>query len=240
MAEDHSQKFSEADHISKAKAAILAAALPEVMFDGWSEATLARAVEVSGVDSGLAAQAFPRGAVDLAYGFHVAGDAELAERMVTEDLSAYRYRDRVARALFMRLEIAARDKEAVRRGVTFFALPLHAADGSRAIWHTADVIWAGLGDRSDDVNWYTKRMTLSAVYSACVLFWLGDDSADMAPTKAFIDRRIDNVMQFEKFKSRMRDTRLAKMFSKGPGRLLDVIRAPGQTAPEDLPGRWRK
>ena len=84
---------------------------------------------------------------------------------------------------------------------SFFALPQYAADGAGAVWHTADAIWAALGDTSRDVNWYTKRMTLGAVYSACVLFWLGDESPDMADTRAFIDRRIDDVMRFEKVKA---------------------------------------
>lgn len=150
-----------------------------------------------------------------------------------------RYRDKVARAIMIRLEIAQEEKEAVRRGVTFFALPIHAADGAKAIWHTADTIWTGLGDSSDDFNWYSKRVTLSGVYSASALFWLGDDSFDMEPTKAFVDRRIDNVMQFEKVKADFRAGPMGKVWQAGPGRLLDAIRAPGKSAPDDLPGRWR-
>jgi ubiquinone biosynthesis protein COQ9 len=53
---------------------------------------------------------------------------------------------------------------------------MHAADGAKAIWGTADRIWTALGDTSDDLNWYTKRATLSAVYGSTVLYWLGDDS----------------------------------------------------------------
>ncbi len=233
------ERLTENDHISRAKAAILAAALPDVVFDGWSEETLRRGISASDVDSGLARQAFPRGAIDLAMAFHMQGDAELAQQLKGEDLGALRFRDRVARAVCMRLEIAALEKEAVRRGVTYFALPIHAADGARAIWNTADVIWSGLGDSSRDVNWYTKRMTLGAVYSASVLFWLGDDDPMMEATQAFVDRRIDNVMQFEKVKARFRDNPLGKAFAQGPGRLLDAIKAPGQSAPNDLPGRWR-
>lgn len=232
-------KKTESDHIAEAKAAVLAAALPNVAFDGWCEAVLRDAIREAGVDAGLARQAFPRGAVDLAYAFHLAGDETLAKRLASEDLSALRYRDKVARAVVMRLEIAEPDKEAVRRGATLFALPLYASDGAKAIWNTADTIWTGLGDTSQDVNWYSKRLTLSGVYSASALYWLGDTSFDMAPTKAFVDRRIDNVMQFEKFKSDMRANPLGRAFAAGPGRLLDWVKAPSQTAPNDLPGRWR-
>jgi len=232
-------KKTEMDHISETKAAVLEAALPHVAFDGWSNEVLKLAAKDAGVDSGLVRQAFPRGAVDLAYAFHIAGDAELGERMASEDMSALRYSEKVARAVVLRLEIAQAEKEAVRRGAAFFALPIHAADGAKAIWHTADTIWNGLGDTSDDFNWYSKRVTLSGVYSASALFWLGDTSYDMGPTKAFVDRRIENVMRFEKVKADFRAGPLGKVWESGPGRLLDAIRAPGKTAPTDLPGRWR-
>ncbi len=230
---------NESDHIAEARAKVLEAALPLVVFDGWTDRTLADAVLDSGVDPGLSRMAFPRGGVDLALAFHNAGDRALAERLEEADLTDLRYSDRVARAIEMRLEIIAAEREAVRRAVALFALPVHAADGARAIWQTADTIWQGLGDSSEDINWYTKRMTLSAVYSSVVLYWLGDDSPDWQSTREFIDRRIENVMQFEKVKSAVRSSPLGRAFEAGPGRLLDRVRAPDAMR-EDLPGWWPK
>ena len=94
-----------------------------------------------------------------------------------------------------RLSLA--DRELVRAGTAIMALPQNAALGARLVWETADAIWDGLGDRSDDVNWYSKRATLSAVHGATVLYWLGDDSPDAAATRDFLDRRIDGLMRFE-------------------------------------------
>ncbi len=87
-----------------------------------------------------------------------------------------RYRDRVAPAVRFRLEAVDATRKRCGAGTTLFALPQHAADGARAIWGTADAIWTALGDTSRDVNWYTKRATLSGVYASTVLYWLGDDS----------------------------------------------------------------
>ncbi len=230
---------TETDHIAETRARVLEAALPLVVFDGWSEQTLKDAIADSGVDEGLARLAFPRGAVDLALEFHMDGDRQLAAAMAGADLDGMRYRDRVAFGIRKRLEIAVPHREAVRRGSALFALPIHAADGARAIWHTADTIWNALGDTSRDVNWYTKRATLSAVYSAAVLYWLGDESEGSTDTWDFIDRRIENVMQFEKAKATLRKTPLAKAFMSGPGRILDKVKAPGET-PSDLPGSTRK
>jgi len=225
---------SEAEHIAKARKAVLNAALPHVVFDGWSARLLAAAITDSGVDAGLAALAFPRGERDLALAFHYDGDDAMQAAMATTDLAAMRYKDRVVRAIELRLEFAAAHKEAVRRSMAFFALPQYAADGAGAIWHTADAIWAALGDTSRDINWYTKRMTLSAVYSACVLFWLGDESADMADTRAFINRRIEDVMRFEKSKAAFRASGFGKAWAAGPGKLFEQVRAPEPQT--DMPG----
>ena len=219
-----------------AKDAVLDAALAHVPFDGWSAATLAAATADSGVAPGLVTALFPRGAVDLALAYHYRGDALMRDRFATENHDAMRYSEKVARAVRLRLE-AASDKEAVRRGTTLFALPQHAADGAKAIWGTADAIWKALGDTSTDLNWYTKRATLSAVYASTVLFWLGDDSTDHQATWDFLDRRIENVMQIEKLKGRVRDNPLSKAFAAGPGRWFDKIKAP--TTPTDLPGSFR-
>ena len=216
----------ESDPIIAAKNAVLDAALPHVAFDGWSDKTLRAAIADSGVDEGLAHLAFPRGAIDLALWFHDRADGELEALLKTGALEGMRIRDKVAFAVRKRLEQVAADREAVRRAVTLFALPIHAADGARAIWRTADIIWTGLGDTSDDANWYTKRAILSGVYSSTVLFWLGDSSEGFEDTWAFLDRRIEGVMQFEKLKAQVNQNPLGKLLMTGPNMLSKMVKPP--------------
>jgi ubiquinone biosynthesis protein COQ9 len=215
------------------KARVLEAALGHVPFDGWSERTLQAALADAGVAPGLARALFPRGGVDLALAYHARGDAEMLARLAAMDLSALRFRDRVAAAVRARLELA--DRELVRRGTTLFSLPIHAVDGAKAIWGTADRIWTALGDTSRDLNWYSKRATLSAVYGATVLYWLGDESSDRQATWDFLDRRIDQVMQVEKLKASFRENPFGKAWMAGPGKVFETIRAP--RLPDTLPGR---
>lgn len=215
---------------------LLDAALMHVPFDGWSDAALAAALEDTGLDTTAAKAVFPRGAVDMALAYHARGDAQMLAALQAADLGDMRFRDRVAYAVRLRLEVVE-DKELVRRGMTLFALPPYAADGARALWQTADHIWQALGDTSQDVNWYTKRATLSAVYSATVLYWLGDTSEGDAATWAFLDRRIDNVMQIETLKAKARTNPAVSRLLQGPLGLLGRIRAPGQ-AGHAMPGRW--
>ena len=214
---------------------LLDAALTHVPFDGWTEPTFRAAVADTGIDPVVARGLFPRRAVDMALAFHRRGDAEMVRRMKAADLSAMRFRDRIAAAVRFRLE-AVEDREAVRRGTTLFALPMHAADGAKAIWGTADLIWNTLGDSSDDVNWYTKRATLSGVYGSAVLFWLGDDSPGHHATWEFLDRRIDDVMQIEKVKAQVRDNKLLSGLLAGPNWILGQIKAPRRAPDADLPG----
>ena len=217
-----------------AAARILDAALLHVPFDGWTETTFRAAVTDSGVDAGLAKAVYPRGGLDLAIAYHKKGDDLMRDALANADLSTMRFRDRVAHAVRVRIE-AVEDREAVRRGTTLFALPMHAAEGARLIWGTADAIWNALGDTSRDVNWYTKRTTLSGVYSATVLYWLGDDSPGHEATWEFLDRRIEDVMRIEKAKAQLRDNPLSKALMSGPLAFLDRIRKP--LVPDDLPGR---
>jgi len=217
---------------------LLDAALAHVVFDGWSQATLRAAAEDAGVIIEEAEALFPRGGVDLALAFHARGDAAMVAAIEAEDLSALRFRDRVAFTVRKRLELVEPHREAVRRGATLFALPIHSADGARAIWQTADAIWDALGDPSDDFNWYTKRATLSGVISSTLLYWLGDQSEDQAATWEFLDRRIDKVMQFEKLKASVNDNRFLKPFLAGPNWLLSQIKAPSRAPSGNLPGSW--
>ncbi len=217
---------------------LLDAALVHVPFDGWSAASFDAAVADTGIDPGLARATCPRGAVDLALAFHDRGDSVMQERIAGADLDDMRFRDRIAAAVRYRLE-AAEDKELVRRGMTLFALPQNAADGTKAIWNTCGLIWQALGDTSQDVNWYTKRATLSGVYSATVLYWLGDDSPGHQATWDFLDRRIDNVMQIEKLKAQVRSNPALKPLLAGPNWLLGQIHAPKDPGGNDLPGSVR-
>lgn len=222
------------------KTRLLQAAMPHVAFDGWSDATFNAAIADSGLEPETARAIAPRRGLDLAVMFHKAGDAEMIAAMEATDLTALRYRDRVVACVRKRIEIAGADREAVRRGVTLFALPFNAPEGAKLIWGTADAIWTVLGDTSEDYNWYSKRTILSGVYSSTVLFWLGDDSEGAERTWEFLDRRIDGVMQFEKVKAQMRDNKLAQLALWGPKQALSLIKAPSATrtgTPVGLPGR---
>lgn len=218
------------DHldVSRLRAELLGAILPHVPFDGWSEPAFRAAALDLGLDSGLARLVSPRGAVDLAADYHRAADRRLAEVLAAAqaagEFAGLKFREKIAAAVKLRLGLV--DVELVRRAASVFALPQNATTGAALMWESADVIWRALGDTSADYNWYSKRLTLSGVLSATVLFWIGDDSPGQAESWVFLERRIEGVMQFEKVKG-------ALMRLPGVEALLQGLRAP---APMAAPG----
>lgn len=219
------------------KTQLLDAVLPHVPFDGWSEVSFNAAVQDVGCSEADARALFRRGGSDMAAGYHMAGDQQMLAAMDACDLGAMRYSERVAAGVRFRLE-AVQDKEVLRKSVTLFAMPIHAGEGAKLIWGTADHIWTKLGDTSDDINWYSKRVILSGVYASTVLFWLGDNSEGSSDTWEFLDRRIGDVMLFEKFKAKARENPVLKPLLGFTNAFFSQIKAPSRTRRDDLPGHW--
>ncbi len=177
---------------------LVAAMLPHVPFDGWSETALAAAAHDTGIDPDIAALALPDVATMLTVWTSNA-NAVMAEAMA--GAHNLKVRERIRMALVTRLEQG--DREVTRRALNLLAQPQHAALSARLLWQAADAMWRAAGDTATDYNHYTKRLILSGVYSATLLHWTQDDSEDFAATRAFIDRRIDGVMRFEKAKAKL-------------------------------------
>jgi ubiquinone biosynthesis protein COQ9 len=203
---------------------LLDRALPHVAFDGWSDAVFDLAVAEAGIAPALARSVAPRGAVDLAAEYHRRADRAMVVAYEAADTAGLRYSEKVA--LLVRLRLEAVDPEVVRRGMALFALPFHAPQGVSLIWGTADAVWTALGDTSEDVNWYTKRMILSGVLSSSVLFWLGDKSEGHQASWDFIDRRIGDVMSFESFKAKARENPIVSRLMESPLNPLKHIKKP--------------
>ncbi len=121
------------------------------------------------------------------------------------DFSKLKIREKITTLVKLRIEAEFPYKEQVRRTVSFMALPQHSFRSMKILYRTVDLMWKAISDQSTDFNFYTKRMTLSAVYSSTFLYWLGDESEDCQDTWEFLDRRIENVMQFEKAKANIKN-----------------------------------
>ena len=214
---------------------LMLTALPNVAFDGWSNSTFVAACREADISERKARLFCPRGALDLAIAFHKWGDDQFETAFTKKKISELKVREKIRKAVELRIKLAS-DKEAVRRGVVLFALPIYAFEGSRLIWDTSDLIWELIGDNSEDYNWYSKRVILSAVYAATVLYWLGDNSEGSEETWHFLDRRIADVMKFETVKVQLKTNKFTKEFSGLTEKFLKTIKRPSRNIAPNLPG----
>ena len=195
---------AEPDHLDEVRSALLEAALPHVPFDGWSERALRIAERDAGVEPALARLALPRGPVDLIEFFWSDLDRRMEQELAGRHLEGLSIRGRIALALRVRLELLMPNKEAARRAAAYQALPIHPRSGPTSLWRSVDAIWRAIGDTSTDFSFYTKRATLAALWSAVLFTWFGDTSPGYSETLNVLDRRLADVMRFERAKAGFR------------------------------------
>ena len=193
------------------------------VFDGWTAKAVDSAAGQLGIDPAQARLAMPKsqaGMIDL---YLQEVDRELAAWFTPKRLEKLKIREKIRSLVWRRLEIMGPAREAVRRGLAILAMPQNLPTAVKASWRTADLMWRIAGDTSTDFNHYTKRMTLGAVYASTLLAWLDDQSEGWADTAAFLDRRIDDVMKFEKLKAQRRGSSEMRI---SPSRIFGRLRYP--------------
>lgn len=174
------------------------------VFDGWSRAAVDSAAGQLGIDPVQARLAMPKTPAGLIDCYTGQVDRALEAWFTPERLQGLKIREKIRALVWRRLEIMGPAREAVRRALAILAIPQNLALGMLISWRSADGMWRIAGDTSADFNHYTKRMTLGAVYASTLLAWLDDESEGWQDTADFLDRRIDDVMKFEKWKAEWR------------------------------------
>lgn len=188
--------------------AALAPLIPaNAVFDGWSDKALAMAASQLGVPAERARLCFPGGATEMIDAWFDAIDRAMASAWPLKRISKLRFRERIRDLVLYRIEVINPHKEALRRALAILAQPQNAMAGARLAWRAADRMWRIAGDTSADFNHYSKRGILSALYMATMLVYLDDETDSLATTRGFLDRRIGDVMRFEKFKAEWRGSR---------------------------------
>lgn len=184
---------------------LLSAMLPHVPFDGWSD----RALDMARQDAGLreidVIRAFPNGGADAVDYFMEHLDKAMRQALAKLPLDSMKLHEKVETAIMLRLRAAEPFREAVRKAVAYYSLPFHADKGLRRLYTTTDVIWRAIGDHPTDFSFYTKRLSLGAIYSSTLLFWLDDYSDHNDETRAFLQRRLLDLFRFHQFKQRLTD-----------------------------------
>lgn len=188
--------------LDEIRLALAPAIADAAVFDGWSDTAVDEAARGHGVDPAVARLAYPGGAMDLIAAWIGSIDAAMQAALPATTLGALPVRERIRSLVQFRLDAMAGREEALRRAHAIMAMPHNAPRSLEIGWRSADLMWRLAGDVASDYNHYTKRMILGSIYAATLAVFVGDTSEDKAETRAFLDRRIEGVMKFEKAKAK--------------------------------------
>lgn len=199
------------DPLQADKDAMANAIMSHAAFDGWSRTAMAAGARELGKPVEEAERLFPGGPVEIIDWIDAQATARMQAALASRDLSGLKIREKIALAIRLRLEPLTAQREALRRASSLMAMPFNAGCAAQALYRTVDAMWYGIGDRSTDFNFYSKRAILAGVYGSTVMVWLYDRSEGQERTWDFLARRIEDVMRFEKAKASVRD-----LFARGP------------------------
>lgn len=181
---------------------LLARELPQhAGFDGWNDHAVESAAEALGLKPEIARLVFEN-RVEMIDEWFAAIDAAMLKVLLPETLATMKVRERITSLVEARLTLVAPHKEALRRALSILAMPQNVGLGVKLGWRAADVMWRAAGDTATDYNHYTKRTILGSVYAATLAVFMNDESEDHAETRAFLGRRIEGIMRFEKAKAK--------------------------------------
>ena len=187
---------------------LIRAMLDHVPFDGWS----VEALEQGAVDIGFEQKKtidtrmeiyrnlFKNGSIDFIDIFSEMIDLEVKNNYKKLASKPQRVPEKVKTIILIRLSLCQKYKEAIRSSIPITALPKNTKISISLLYRTCNSIWRIIGDKSTDFSFYTKRVSLAAVYSSTLLFWLNDTSRNQEDTSLFLDRRLNDISKIPKLK----------------------------------------
>nr|WP_313438503.1 COQ9 family protein [Novosphingobium sp.] len=211
--------MQEAETLEALRRQLAPAIADAAVFDGWTTDAVRQAAEMAGIDKDLAEFAFRDGQMAMisAWVSHV--DQEMERTTPASSLKGVSIRERIRRLVMARLDAVAGREEALNRALTIMAMPQNLRASLRLGWRSADAMWRLAGDTATDYNHYTKRTILGSIYAATLRVLVSDKSEDKAETRAFLDRRIEGIIRFEKTKAQ---------FLRAPEERISLVRLLGR------------
>lgn len=186
------------DHIRSLRDQVVERATHYVPEHGWTWSVIERAAADCRLQDQVACSIFPNGLIDAVSHFSDIADRAMFDALEDIPLSSLRSKDRIRAAIMARLTYLAPYREVVRQTLAFWTIPTHVIQGQRVVWRSADKMWLWAGDKATDYSRQTKRAMLSSILMGTSMVWITDDSKDIMVTQAFLDRRLENAMEFGK------------------------------------------
>lgn len=181
---------------------LLAAMLPHVPFEGWSMAALEQGATSLAMSPTERLQTFPNGVDDALDCFMHTIDHKMAQSYAALTPQPAKIHEKIHAVAMCRFHASLPHREAMRKALAYYAVPLRVDKGLKRLYQTVDTMWRAVGDTPTDFSFYTKRAILAAIYSATLLFWLDDTSANLQETSDFLGRRLRDHFRMRQMKEK--------------------------------------
>ena len=192
---------------------LIRAMLTHVPFDGWTW----EAMEQGAIDIGFEKKEtssyrmkifkdlFKNGSIDFIEIFSEIIDLEVKEKYDLLEFKPERVSEKIKKIIMIRLNLCQKYKEAVRTSISLTAMPTNTKISFNMLYRTCNSIWRIAGDKSTDFSFYTRRVSLAAVYTSTLLFWLNDNSNNNFETEIFLERRLKDINKISSLKKPLSD-----------------------------------
>ena len=187
---------NESKKFERERKTILNRALIDIENSGFNEKMLLNAAKNCKISEGKLGRLFPEGIFELKQYYFSEIDEQMLQKIKTQNYENIRVRDKIFNGVLIRLKLFKKNKTSIK--YIFVSESSNPIKSLKHLWKTSDLIWKSAGDSSTDYNHYTKRLLLSWVYITTLICWFNDKSRNINDTKLFLNRRIDEVLEFGK------------------------------------------
>ena len=187
---------NESKKFERERKTILNRALIDIENSGFNKKMLLNAAKNCKISEGKLGRLFPEGIFELKQYYFSEIDEQMLQKIKTQNYENIRVRDKIFNGVLIRLELFKKNKTSIK--YIFVSESSNPIKSLKHLWRTSDLIWKSAGDSSTDYNHYTKRLLLSWVYITTLICWFNDKSRNINDTKLFLNRRIDEVLEFGK------------------------------------------
>ncbi len=182
----------------KKKLKILEDAKKLVREKGWSKDIFNKLINNKEKNSDLVFL-FPNGYEDLLNLALIEINKILENKIKKINIINFSLTKRIKKILLMRIEILENDKIFYKKTFNHLLLPQNSKIMKKNLYNSVDNMWYLAGDNSTDFSYYTKRITLAAIYiNAIIIFY----NKDIKKAESNIDTNLKRISKIPKIKER--------------------------------------
>lgn len=188
------------------KEKLLARFIENTPFIGWNIENLEKSCEELELGHDYHEIIFPAGLHDISQYISDECNKNSFKKLEKQDLNNLRISEKVEIALhtkIMEYHNFLGNKEALKKFLGYSIAPTNIGNSSKNIFNFSNDVWRMLEDKSTDFSYYTKRLSMSGIYSKAFLYSISDESPELENTRKFLKRTIDGLMKFHKLKSKV-------------------------------------